>query len=104
MPHLRRREFLFVRQIETQRCDGHKTLLDSPAVSSLFGSFNRNDGEPKVLTTHGIFAWHDLTVVVPDRLARPAQALRPIVGKIDVDERQLRVLEQYVQHSLNRGL
>src|SRR6516164_7671997 len=97
-------ELLFVGQIDAQRRHRNITLLDGPAIGTLFGLFDGNNAKPEMFAAHGIFAGHNFPVVVPDRLACPLDTFRLLLGKVDVDERQARIVEQYLHNLLNGWL
>src|SRR6185312_16982896 len=86
-------ELFFVGQIDAQWSHGNVALLDRPAVGSFFGLLDGNNAKPKMSAAHRIFARHDFSVVVPDRLACPLDSFRLLLGKIDVDQRQARFVE-----------
>ena len=72
-------------------------MLDRPAVGPFIGWFQRRDGEPKNWPTHRILAGNNFTVVLPYRLAGPANAFR-FFREIDIHETRRFFCEQQFEH------
>src|SRR5215467_13905205 len=70
-------------------------MLDRPSIGPLLRSLKRNYCKPENWATHWIFAWSDLTVVLPDGLTSPTNAAR-FLWEIHVYERHYFLFEQHL--------
>src|SRR5205807_9073725 len=90
-------ETFFVGEIKAQRSDGNPVVLDCPAVGSFLCSLKGRNSEPVNWTAHWILARDHFSVVLPHRLARPANASW-LWRQIHVDERHRFFIKKQLEH------
>src|SRR5947207_3237378 len=89
LPHRRHLfELLLVSEVQSQRSEGDKTILDRPSIRTFLRGLKRNDGEPENLSVHRIFRGDNFAVVVANRLPRPADAAW-VFGEVHIDQAKL---------------
>src|ERR687892_913779 len=93
-----RLELRFIRQIEPKWSERNPSLFSRPPIGPRFGPFDRCHRKPEQIAAQRMLRRNDMAVIPTHGGAGPDESLG-LAGKIDVDERLRRFVEQDVEHA-----
>src|SRR5581483_2520991 len=97
MKSQRAAQLFLVRQVKAQGSNRDPVVLNRPPVGPLFGSLQRDHGEPEDWASHWFFARRNFAVVLPYRMSGPTNTSR-FLRYIHVDQRHGLFLEKHIDH------